>query len=309
MRNYVSKVLIGEGTANTSIAGILPEALTIGQIIAFDPDTGVDLVAGSANVSFALGTAVLGEPIIAGPFAKASISSLYSNAYQAAVKKKVTLTVDTVPTAGKSPFFKVVYHDNLSILPNQMKQTAVSVEAVTGDTTTTYAAKIAAAFNLQDFKFVAVTSATNVVTFESEVVATESAYNSIDRPEVVNFEVGAQEEDTYGAYTIADTVALKLGQGSPAKIAWMAEQAQGRRGFNDRRLWNNAKHQFDSGVDPAETYDVVVLTANDVREGDMQDTRSNPVGAILALEVGTLAVVAIDLAVAGIVPVVVPPSS
>jgi len=310
MRNYVSKVLVGSGLANANTTDdVQPEDLTEGQIIVLDADTGDGLVAGSKNIQFALGTAVLGEPVLSAVIAKSGIESYNTNAYQAAQKKKQTLTVSAVPTAGETVVFKAIYHDNHSIIPNQIKQTAVSVTcALSGETTTTFAAKIAAAFNLQEFKFVAVTSAAAVVTFEGIVLTSESSYNSIDRPESVNFEVNAPTGEKSGTYAVATTVALRLGQGSPAKIAWMEEQAQGRRGFSDRRMWNDTK-KFQSSADAGSTYDVGVISAQDLVAGEMQGVRSNPIGVIIAAKVGTIAAINTNLATAGISPVVIPPSS
>lgn len=311
MRNFVSKVFVGTGVANVKTLEVGLDALADKQIIAYDADTGLGLVAGSTNIKFAMGTAVLGEPVISPAIPKAAITAFNSNAYQAAVKKKMTLTVTAVPTAGKSPIHKIVYHDNLSIIPNQIKQTAISVEAESGDTTTTYAAKIAAEFNKQadgGQLFVAVTTATNVVTFESLVLSSQSAYNHIDRPEVVNFEISdaGYDDASLGAYTIATTVALKPGQGDAAKIAWLEENAQGRRGYNDRRLWNNAAHQYVPNAVAGIEYVTYVIEANDVKEGDMQDTRSNPIGIVFCTSAATGALVLVDLATAGVVPTVVP---
>ena len=138
MRNYVAKVLLGVDTANVKTTNdIALAALTVGQIIAFDWDTQLGLVAGSKNIGFARGTAVLGEPIVAGPIPKAGITSAILNPYKAAVKQKRTLTVSTVPTVGKTCIFKVSYYDNLSIIPNQIKQTAVAIQADATNTAST----------------------------------------------------------------------------------------------------------------------------------------------------------------------------
>lgn len=305
MRTHVSKVLIGTALANTSIAQVDLAALTEGQIIAFDYDTRLDLVAGSKNIAFARGTANLGEPIVAGPIAKASISSAYLNPYQAAVLMKETLTVSTVPTVGKTAIFKIAYHDNLSIIPNQIKQTVVAVvaTAVNTATTTLWAAAIAAEFNKQKggFLFATVTSATNVVTFTAITLLSQSSYNGIDRPESVVFEVGAPNDPALGVYVVARTVAPVAGQGDAAKMAWLEEQHMGRRGYSDRRSWNNPR-SYKSQVTAGETYATLVVTGDVIVEGDMQDTRSNPIGAIIGGSGATLATILTDLATAGVVP-------
>ena len=306
MRNYVSTHLLGVATANVKTTNdINPAALTDKQLIAFDWDTRLGLVAGSKNIGFARGTTILGQPLIAGPIPKAGIETAILNPYKAAVKQKMTLTITTVPTVGKTAIFKVVYHDNLSIIPNQIKQTAIALQADATNTasSTTWATAIAAEFNLQKDNgklFVDVTSATNVVTFEAVTMVTASNYNGIDRPENVVFEVGAPNESGYGVYDVAQTVAPSSGQGDPAKMAWMEEKAMGRLGWSDRRSWNAPK--YPSQVTAGETYATLVINANIVVEGDLQGVRSNPIGVVLGGESASLAAVLTDLATAGVVP-------
>jgi hypothetical protein len=278
MRNHVSKMLVGEGVAFTAIA-----SLTEGKIVSMDLDTRAAVTSNTKNIVFVKGTSVLGEPLITGPMSVKDIQSAVTNPYTAAVSQKSTLTVGTVPSAGKTAIFKVVYIDNLSIVPNQIKQTAISVTAVSGETTSTFATKIAAEFNKQDYLFVTVTSASAIVTFEAKVLLTRSNYNRIDRPETLTFELGAPDEfGGTGVYTVARTLAPKLGQGDPANIAWLEDRFQGRFGFSDRRSWNDGK-KFNPSVDPTKNYDTIVINANSLAEGDMQGVRSNPIGVILAI--------------------------
>lgn len=282
MRTHVSKMLIGTGVAYAS-----PSLLTAGQIAGFDWETGLAITANSKIIAFAKGTDTVGEPLITSPIKVSTLSLANRNNYVAPVKQKYTLTVSAVPAAGKVAIFKVVYHDNLSIVPNQIKQTVVTVQAVAGETTTTFAAKIAAAFTAQDYLFVTVTSAAAVVTFEAITVKTASAYNGIDKPETLFFEVGYPGiDEAVGTYVLAQTVAGKAGQGDPAKIAWLADQHQGRFGHSDRRMWNNTK-KFAPDVNPAKNYDLIVLNGESEVEGDMQGLRSNPVGIILAITTDT----------------------
>lgn len=304
--NHVSTFLAGTATANTSIAQKNPEALTEGQVIVFDADTGLDVVAATKNIQFAKGTATLGEPILSGIIPKAGITDIILNPYNAPVNKQMTLTVNSVPTVGNTCIFKVTYHDNLSIIPNQVKQTTVAVYADATNTasTTTWAAAIAAEFNLQQNKFVTVTPSTNVITFAGITLLTASSYNGIDRPETLNFELGAPDTAGYGSYTKAVSVALESGQGDAAKMAWLEEQYMGRQGFSDRRLWNDTK-KYKSQINPAETYATLVITAFKEGEGDMQQTRKYPIGAIIAGDGATVALIVTDLAVAGIVPTTV----
>lgn len=307
MRNHVSKVLLGVDTANVkTVNDIALAALTNKQMIAFDWDTQLGLVAGTKNIGFARGTSVLGEPLVAGPIPKAGITSAILNPYKAAIKQKRTLTVTTVPSVDKTCVFKVSYHDNLSIIPNQIKQTVIALvsDAVNTATTTAWAAAIAAEFNKQVVDgnlFVAVTTATNVVTFESLTILSESNYNGIDRPETVIFEVGAPDEAGYGVYAVAQSVAPSLGQGSPSKMSWIEEKAMGRFGSSDRRMWNNTK-KYPSQVTAGETYATLVITADIAVEGDMQGVRSNPIGVVIGGESAKLTLMLVDLAVAGVVP-------
>lgn len=286
MRTHVSKVLVGTASIFKPL-GTLTEA----EITAFDVDTKAAVTANTKRVAYAVGSPVLGKPIISAVVEVKQIIDAFKNPYEAPQEKQVSLTVDTVPSEGVAEIIKVVYHDNLSIIPNQIKQTVVTPVAAASETPTTYAAKIAAEFNAQEFRFCTAVAAANVVTFTGLVVST--SYNHIDREESVNFEVNDPEFQTYangdvsGAYTVADVTALKLGQGTYAKVAYLEELNMGRRGYSDRRMWNDTK-KFIGNADKNTTYDVFVINANDSVEGDMQDTRSNPVGIIIAAKVGSM---------------------
>jgi hypothetical protein len=221
----------------------------------------------------------------------------------------MTLTVSAVPTVGNTCIFKVTYHDNLSIIPNQIKQSVIAIQAdaVNAASTTTWAAAIAAEFNLQANDgnlFVSVTSATNVVTFVGLTLTTQSSYNGIDRPEVLNFELGAPDAAGYGTYAKAVSVPLESGQGDASKTAWLEEQHMGRQGFSDRRMWNDTK-KYPSQVKAGETYDVLVVIADKEAEGDMQGTRKYPIGATIAGESADLSLILVDLARASVVPTTV----
>ena len=278
MRNHVSKFLVGVGVGYEAIDG-----LSDGEICGFDYEAQAAISSSTKVIGFAKGTANAGYPILAGPIEVAGITEAYKNDYEAAQLQKYTLQVTAVPAAGKTAVIKVVYHDNLSIIPNQIKQSVVAVTAETGETNSSFAGKIAAEFAKQDYLFVTVSVSTATVTFEAKTLKTASSYNGIDRPEAIKFEVGfPQEGDELGAYTLTQTAAFKMGQGDPSKIAWLADQFQGRQGFSDRRMWNNTK-KYASGVDNSKNYDTLVINAEAVVEGDMQGVRSNPVGVMLAL--------------------------
>jgi hypothetical protein len=308
-RNHVSKVLIGLAAKNvTTVDDLGPADAVAGTVIAFDFDTNGSLTSTSKNIGFAKGTATLGEPIIAGPIPKAGIIEAILNPYKAAVNKVVTLTVTAVPTVGKVAIVRVAYHDNLSIVPNQIKQTVIALQANATNTasTTTWAAAIAAEFNLQigNNLFVAVTTSTNTVIFTGITLTTASNYNGIDRPETLNFEIGYPDEAAFGVYTQALTTALASGQGDAAKVAWMEEQSMGRQGFSDRRMWNDTK-KYPSQVVAGETYAALVITAGISIEGDMQNTYNAPIGAVICGSSATLALILTDLALAGVVPTTV----
>ena len=308
-RNHVSKVLIGTAAANVATVDDLgPATVPVGSVIAFDFDTNGSIVAGTTNFGFAKGSST--GAIVAGPIPKSGITDVILNPYKAAVNKVMTLTVNTVPVVGKTVIAKVIYHDNLSIIPNQIKQTVIAVQATSQNiaSTTTFATALAAEFNKQlpgGQLFVTVTSSGAVVTFTGKVITTASNYNGIDRPETLNFEVGISDESDHGVYTVAQTVALASGQGDAAKVAWVEEQAMGRQGFSDRRLWNDTK-KYPSQVVAGETYDNLVITANIAVEGDMQGVRQNPIGAIIFGDSDDVSAIVTDLAVAGIVPVTIP---
>lgn len=317
-RNYVSKMLVGTGIANLTGAPVTLAELTEGQIIAFDFDianaANTSITADTKFIGFARGTATLGEPILAGPIPVAGITDAINNPYAAPVNQISTLQVLTVPAVGETAIFKVAYHDNLSIIPNQIKQSVIGLVATAANTATptTWAAAIAAEFNLQTAElggnlFVTVTSATDTVTFTGITVKTASNYNGIDRPETLVFEISIPETvGSTGTYTVVDPVtAAKAGQGDVAKIAWLEEQHMGRLGYSDRRMWNNTKKYQSQIVAGITNYEVLVISADQWTEGDMQGLRANPIGALIATSAAGQALLETDLAVAGIVPVVV----
>ena len=316
-RNHVSKMLIGTGVANTTLASKALAALTEGQIIAFDFDSAnladTSITADTKLIGFARGTAALGEPILAGPIPIEGITSAINNPYQAPVNQISTLKALTLPELGENQIFKVVYQDNLSIIPNQIKQTVVNVHASAANivSLTTWAAAIAAAFNLQKSElggalFVTVTSATATVTFTGITLQTASNYNGINRPETLVFEIANPDiTNSTATYTVVDPVtAAKTGQGDVAKIAWLEEQHMGRLGFSDRRTWSSRKYQSQivSGIT---NYEVLVINADQWTEGDMQGLRANPIGALIATSAAGMFLLETDLAVGSVVPKVI----
>lgn len=332
-RNYVSKMLVGTGIANvegdaTVTYSVALAVLTEGQIIAFDfdlanADVGADLAsalpgtaitASTKSIGFARGTAVLGEPILAGPIPVANVREALNNPYQAPVNQISTLEALTLPTLGETQIFKVSYHDNLSIIPNQIKQTIVSVYASAANivSLTTWAAAIAAEFTLQSAElggnlFVTVTSAGAVVTFTGITVKTASNYNGIDRPETLVFEISSPEiTGSTATYTVVDpATAAKAGQGDVAKIAWLEEQHMGRLGYADRRMWNNTKKYQSQIVAGITDYETLVINADQFTEGDMQGLRANPIGVVIATSAAGMAFLETDLANVSLVPEVI----
>jgi len=135
-------------------------------------------------------------------------------------------------------------------------------------------------------------------------MTTASNYNGIDRPETVVFEVGAPTDAGYGVYAHAQSVAPALGQGDPAKMAWMEEQAMGRQGFSERRMWNDTK-KYTSQVKAGATYATLVIAGNIEVEGDMQGVRQNPIGVVIGGESSKVTLILVNLATAGVVPVTV----
>ena len=281
MRTYVSKMLVG--------AGIVVGSPTVGQVAVAPWGAIVALLAAGTALPAAAASDEFGfvkriadvdsnaTYVTAGPFDTAS-AKVNDNQAKAAVKQKYTVTIDVTGwTAGEVKLIKVAYHDNMSIIPNQIKFTSVGV-VYAGETATAFATKVAAEFNKQDYLFVAVTSAAAVVTIESLVVSTMTRYNGIDKPEVIFFEIGTPET----GFTVAQTVAGVIPQGTAAQIAWMEDQHMGRRGYSDRTSWNDGKKYITQAV-AGTVYDVLVVEANKIVEGDMQDNRSNPIGAVIAL--------------------------
>jgi len=247
-------MLVGTGIANLTGGPVALAALTEGEIIAFDFDQAnaadTSVSATTTSIGFARGTASLGEPILAGPIPVKGIQDAINNPYQAPVNQISTLQVTATPEVGKTAIFKVAYHDNLSIIPNQIKQTTIAIvaDATNAATASTWAAAISAEFNKQNAElggnlFVTVEVTTDTVTFTGITLKTQSNYNGIDRPETLVFEIGAPDtSNTTATYVVVNpATAAKAGQGDASKVAWMEEQHMGRLGYADRRMWNDTK--------------------------------------------------------------------
>lgn len=276
------------------LAAIIAPAIEV-----YDFETGLKVTADSKTIAFAKGTDVAGEPIMSGPLSVKGMSYV-DNEAAAPLQQVSTLTVSVVPTVNPatgllpaSVTFNVTYHDNLSIIPNQMKQTIVSVvpDAANTASTTTWAAAIAAAFNAQEFLYVGVSPAAAVITFTGIQLVSATKYNHIDRPEFVVFEIGVPNaavsngQDFHGTYAVAVTTAPDLGSGNLAQVQWMEEQHMGRQGFADRRMWNDTKKYptqvGDLSDDPS---NILVIQTDNWLEGDMQGLRANPVGVIIVAD-------------------------
>jgi len=282
MRTYVSKMLVGPGKdAGTPAIGDVAVAPWGAINALLSEGTTLPAAAVSDEFGFVKRVADLdgnAAYVTAGPFATAN-AVVNQNVKKTAVKQVSTLTVDlTNSEVGDVFLVKVAYHDNLSIIPNQIKFTIATAVYETGDDATKIATKLRAAFTAQEFIFVDVSGAGANVIFTSKILRTASAYNHIDRPETVIFEVAIPEK---GTFSVVATTPPVLAQGTAAQIAWMEEQHMGRRGYSDRRMWNDNR-KYPLQVNPTATYDVIVVEANKIVEGDMQDTRSNPVGAVIA---------------------------
>jgi hypothetical protein len=329
MRNYVSKCFLGVGVASE-----IPSTISLGEISVYDFETGGTVIATTKQIAFARGLDIVGEPLLSGPIDVAGIRAIEPTIGAAAVQQVSTLTVATVPSVNSvtglfpsAVLFNVTYHDNLSIIPNQMKQTVVGVvpNATNTASTTTWATAIAAAFTAQEFLYVTAVGSTNTVVFTGIALLSATKYNHIDRPEFVVFEVGYPTDVMYnydgqGTYTLAATTAPILGDGNKAKLQWLEEQHMGRQGFANRTTWNDTKKyptQIDEVAFPAATVaatDIVigtvpqlVLSGDNWREGDMQNLRANPVGQVLAADCTSMNLILADLrsitAIAGLVPI------
>lgn len=287
MRTHVSKMFVGPGIVAGDPAEGEVAVAPWGDIQAFLTDA-TTLPAAALSDEFGFLQIKDGQPLVSGPF-KSATATMDSNAYKAEVPQEGTLTIDVTNLEAGTPYqFKIVYHDNISIVPNLIKSTKVSVVFEAGDTATAYAAKVAAAFNAQDYKFVDASSAAGVVTFTAIIMSTLSKYNRIDRPESVVFEIAAgninyDNETPVGAFAVVDqSVEPVLGQGDAARVAWLEDQHQGRRGYSDRRMWNNP-YKFVPSAVAGTTYSIINVLDNKSVEGDMQNIRHNPIGSIVGI--------------------------
>ena len=304
MRTYVSKMLVGPVGSAAIAVGEVAAAPWADIVALLAAGTALPAAAGSDEFGIVKRTEdVEGNPayVTAGPF-DTDKSEANDNQYKAPVAQVVTATLDVTGLVdGDVIMVRVAYHDNLSIIPNQIKFTLASVVYKSG---MDIAQAVTDAFNAQEFIFVNVAKASaTTVTFTSKILTGASQYNHINRPEVIFFEVAGDVKGDNAVLTAALTTPGVVPQGTAAQIAWMEEQHMGRRGYSDRISWNDGK-KYPVQADPAKTYDVLVITANKIVEGDMQDNRSNPVGAVVASEdtaalvtaLGTIGVTAVTVA-------------
>ena len=277
MRNYVQKVFVGKGIAYKEpfdVDGVI--TLAEDEMMAFDWETKAAVTADSQLIGFHLGSF---GGVVTGPVNVKLRMNNYTTPYAEQVAQKVEITVDATPIAGESAMFKILAHDNLSIVPNQMKQIFASVVGIDGEAVEDFAARLgvelAGAMKQRNFATIEVAGA--VITVTSDIL---DSYNNINRPETIYVEVGIP---TQGEYTVVETAGIHP-NGTPNQVMWMEDLYQGRYGFSDRTNWNAKKypHQADASL----TYDIFTIDANIDVEGDMQDVRFNPVGMMMALEVG-----------------------
>ena len=277
MRNYVQKVFVGKGIAYKApfdVDGNI--TLAEDEVMAFDWDTKEAVTATTGLVGFHLG---LDQGIVTGPVNTKLRMNNLKTAYTAQVAQAVTVTVTAIPLPYTEVLFRVLVHDNLSIVPNQMKQIFASVIVDDVDTIDTFAAKVrenlTVAMKRRNFGTISGAGAEIIVTSNVDL-----AYNQINRPEVIYIEVGVPAN---GAYTLTETLGVHP-SGEAEQVMWLEDLNAGRYGFSDRTNWNAKKYQHQAIA--GTTYDIFSVNANIDVEGDMQDIRFNPVGILMALEVG-----------------------
>jgi hypothetical protein len=270
MKNYVQRVLVGAGVPWA--AGVNPAE---NEVMAFDWDT--KLICDSTTTKVGLKCGNLGG-IVVGPIGSRLESHNFSSAYRAGTPSAPTITVTGLPAAGQPTdfVFKVIIHDNLSIIPNQIKQVMAAVSSEGAADADAFADKIAAALNVAqgDRNVFNATAAAGVITVTA---ANVGDYNDITRPEIIVLEIANIE----GPFTFGAGTAMVTPNGTPDQVMWLEDLHAGRYGFSDRTNWNSKKypHQAKDG----ETYSMYSIDALIPVEGDMQDVRLNPVGAIMAL--------------------------
>jgi len=324
MRNYVSKMLVGQGVANVATTDDLDiHSVADGKVAIFDWDAPSDSSVTAATKLIGVVKGGSAGQIIAGPFPKASLK-VFRREYSAGRQQKGTLQVTSVPgtdAVGLAVVFKVIYHQNLSIVPNQIKAFTWSVpidDADAAGSASDFAAKIKAgldaAIAADSDKMVYFTAAISgdTITFTAKEMESAKEYNEIDRPEQLIFELAATAkvikggvvyEDSFsqgssydkGEYTLVDqSVTPIMANGTESHVKWMEDQHMGRLGFSDRRMWNDTKKYKYQAQDGA-TYDYLILSADLPSEGDLQDTMNFPVGCVIASTEATTAVLATDL--------------
>lgn len=300
MRTHVSKMQIGVGVAGAAAV------LALGTIVCVPWSSVPTIITGgntgvvaAAADEFGFVKAVddgaggLNYDVL-GPFESGLVSDAVSNPTNAGTAQVQTLTVDVTKMVDQKVYIvKVAYHDNLSIIPNQIKFTTVAFQYLSTMTNATVVALIKAKFDAQDFIFVTVTTGATTVIFTGKTLQTASNYNHIDRPEMVVFEVGAPDAPT-GAFAVTATTPVVLPQGTAAQIAWLEEQHMGRRGYSDRRSWFNTKKYPSQLVAGVTAYDTLIITASKIAEGELQDTRNNPIGAVIAAAAAGIALLVTD---------------
>ena len=331
MRTYVSKMLVGVGDANVSGTDNfnIHTGIVDGNVVAFDwdkPSTS-SITAETKLIGFVKGQSAAKGNIIAGPFPVSSMK-VYRREQADAVQQQGTLTVTDVPGAdsvGHSIVFQTIHHQNLSLVPNQIKSFMWSVnidEADTSGSAAAFAQKIYDEWKAAMDQHVAEDGVMYVqladpttATITATAQAVEGSYNGIDRPEQIVFEFSATAkvirngqtyEDTFtedasadkGTYTIVNqSVAPVMANGTYDHVRWMEDQHQGRLGFSDRRMWNNTK-KYEYQAVSGSKYDYLIVEANLQAEGDQQNLMNWPVGCVIASTTATTDLLETDLEVA-----------
>jgi hypothetical protein len=298
MRTHVSKVFAGSGIDPALPPGSIFD-LTEGQIAVFDWDSKTVLDASNAadynKVGFARGMGGGMNPLLTGPVDARKSIALFT-AYRAVDKPIKSLDTIAVPDEGVSAIFKVVTHTEVGVAPNKIFQVAVSIVGKASESPEEFAVRLKAEFDKNNAenggakRFDVTVSGSNPSKLNFEPFTTRNLdngsdypYDGITRPEFMYIEIGApnrfSEEGEYVVSTYQEAVPP---HGYAKQIMWLEDVHMGRMGFSDRVSWQDKKkYQYQAKYNT--TYDTVVISGDLGKEGDMQATRQNPVGVILAL--------------------------
>lgn len=246
--------------------------------------------AAAAKAIYLAAASDTGKPIFSDLIARADITKFAFQAYTARVAQVSTLNLASLASS-KEYEIVIVFKDDLRLIPN--RQTRIVIQHITpaGATVTTEIDKIVTAINADKAApYVTASRSSNSLVLTAKFIATKS----IDKYEFVQFSASASLVGSLGEKTLVSdetvSTAATRGSGLPIQVRELEFQAQGWSGITDLRdfvrIGSNPSF-FASDDVTGGGYDLIVIQAQKKIEGSIQDTRTTPIGVIVALAAGS----------------------